>query len=161
MKAKDALIGWTPDDMFRPDEPTAGQVLVTRLPKPGEDDPICPFLCAGGAALEERRTMSGWKQIAMVFIDYHALVAGDGIDPEVAHDAMLEIDEFRRFMAQDIAGSETCDSLRHTRGEVGSENAIWRRPPEEGRVLSVWIDEVKLPGAARAARAAGGVDEGR
>ena len=124
MKAKDALIGWTPDMTGFYDNPTAGQVLVAPLPGPGEPDPICPFARAGGAAVEARRTMAGWKQIAMVFIDFHAMVTRDCIDPEEAHQAMLEIDEFRRWMAPDIEGSDGRPMAAEARGG-GELHPLW------------------------------------
>lgn len=118
MKAKDVLIAWTPSDPGTEENPTRGAVGVGPLLTPKAKDWTQGFSCTGGAAYTDRRTMTGWRQIAMVFIDYHAMVAGDGIDPMVAHEAMLEIDEFRRHMAQDIPGSQASEDRLRARREL-------------------------------------------
>jgi hypothetical protein len=53
-----------------------------------------------------RRTMPYWQQVALMLTDFHQIVVRDGIDPQVAHKAFLEIDEYREIIAADIEGAE-------------------------------------------------------
>jgi hypothetical protein len=41
-----------------------------------------------------------------MFIDFHTLVVGDGIDPLAAHAEFLKIDEYRRRISPDIDGAD-------------------------------------------------------
>jgi hypothetical protein len=43
--------------------------------------------------------------LAMVFIEFHAMVVRDGIDPQEAHRAFLAIDEYRTHIAPDMDGA--------------------------------------------------------
>lgn len=47
-----------------------------------------------------------WEKVALMFIAFHTLVVGDGIDPKAAHREFLQIDEFRRRISPDIKGAE-------------------------------------------------------
>ena len=41
----------------------------------------------------------------MMFIDFHTLVVGDGMDPQAVHRQFLKIDEYRRRISPDIKGA--------------------------------------------------------
>ncbi|MCK1282238.1 hypothetical protein IVB46_44190 [Bradyrhizobium sp. 61] len=45
-------------------------------------------------------------KVAQMFIDFHTLVVGDGIDPKAAHREFLKIDEYRRRISPDIDGAD-------------------------------------------------------
>jgi hypothetical protein len=47
----------------------------------------------------------GAQSITGVFVEFHAMVVREGIDPIVAHEALLKIDEFAETIASDIIGS--------------------------------------------------------
>jgi hypothetical protein len=108
MKANEALIAWTPAG--DPDDPTSGKVKVGELlSNPHAKDWTDPFTHTGGAAYAEVRELTGHASVARLFIDFHTLVVGDGIDPKVAHEAFLAIDEYRAFISPDIPGADLAD----------------------------------------------------
>jgi len=45
------------------------------------------------------------RLLAMLFIEFNAMVVRDGINPQIAHKAFLAIDEYRDAIAPDIEGS--------------------------------------------------------
>jgi hypothetical protein len=108
MKAKDALIVWTP--VWRTGyAATHGKVRVGPLLKEGDADwtryPV-EYASSGGAGYIARRKMRPSQLLAMVFIDFHSMVVRDGIDPQEAHRAFLTIDEYRTHISPDIAGAD-------------------------------------------------------
>lgn len=110
MKAHEALIAWTPADEVN--EPTAGQVKVGNLLVDESKDWTKPYTHTGGAAYSSRRELRGAESIMCVFIDFHSLVVGDGLDPNIVHDAFLVIDEFAERISPDIQGARGDLSLR-------------------------------------------------
>lgn len=103
MKARDALIAWTP--ARHTDDPMAGKVKVGPLLRDSDPDWTRPYSSTGGAAFVERRSMTGHTSTMMVFVDFHTLVVGDGLDPNVVHEAFLAIDEFAETISPDIKGA--------------------------------------------------------
>ena len=106
MKAKDALVAWTPDTPAFAGMATRGMVRVGPLVGEDEGDWTWNFACTGGAAFTDRRKLTGWRAVAMMMIEFHTLVVGGYIDPQVAHEAFLAIDEYRRRIAPDIPGAD-------------------------------------------------------
>lgn len=45
----------------------------------------------------------------MLFVDFHTIVVRDGIDPSVAHEAFLAIDEYTMTISPDIPGARDAD----------------------------------------------------
>jgi hypothetical protein len=45
-----------------------------------------------------------------MFVAFHAMVVRDGIDPQVAHTAFLEIDEYRAIV-DGIGGAESYEDI--------------------------------------------------
>lgn len=41
-----------------------------------------------------------------LFIVFHTMVVRDGVDPQVAHEALMSIDEYRIMIADDISGGK-------------------------------------------------------
>lgn len=103
MKASEALIAWTPANAT--DDETAGQVKIGPLLRQGQKDWARPFSFTGGAAHVNRRAMTGPEQTLNVFLDFHGMVVRDKIDPQVAHEAFLGIDEYAEAIAPDIRGA--------------------------------------------------------
>lgn len=108
MKAREALIAWTPANSRN--DPTAGQVKVGSLVGKGEIDWTKPYQSTGGAAFVDRRKMNGDRSILMVFVDFQTLVVRDGIDPQIAHSAFLQIDEYAETIALDVPGARDKDA---------------------------------------------------
>jgi hypothetical protein len=58
-----------------------------------------------GPCYHGRRDKPHWQQVAFMFVDFHMLVVDDGIDPQVAHQAFLAIDEYRPTISNHIPGA--------------------------------------------------------
>lgn len=99
MKLAEMMIAWTPIGI---DSPTAGMVRVGPLINPGERDWSKEFLSTGGGAYVGVRKLSEVEAVAWTFIEFHTLVARDGIDPQKAHEAFLSIDEYVANVAPDM-----------------------------------------------------------
>jgi hypothetical protein len=107
MKARDALIAWTP--ATSENSPTAGRVKVGRLLERNDPDWTKPYERTGGAAYAATRRLDGDASALALFIDFHTLVVRDDIEPAIAHEAFLVIDEYREFIAPDIPGASDDD----------------------------------------------------
>jgi hypothetical protein len=46
------------------------------------------------------------RSVMQMFLDFHAMVVRDGIDPQALHAEMLKVDEYRQHIARDIEGAE-------------------------------------------------------
>jgi hypothetical protein len=106
MKAHEAVIAWTPADCLESEyEETAGEVVVVNLHRRGGREWCRPFERVGGASFPARRKLRGVESTARLFIDFHQIVLRDGIDPQLAHEAFLVIDEYAGSIAPDIPGA--------------------------------------------------------
>lgn len=105
MKAREALIAWTPASWQG--WPTAGMVKVGPLIS-GKDaaDWSDPYGMTGGAAYVAVRKMEGYQSKAKLFIDFHTVVVRDGVDAQEAHKAFLVVDEYRSAISPDIDGAD-------------------------------------------------------
>lgn len=106
MKYADAYIAWSPgkgSGWWRTDTKNPGTVKVVYRPmQSGWDD---GFLFTGGACYKVVQEAKGDDAVARLFIEWHHIVLRDRVDPEVAHQAFLAIDEYRDALAADIPGS--------------------------------------------------------
>jgi hypothetical protein len=101
MKLINAMYAWTRPDS---DKPTAGMVKVGLHPDwTGWSDAYSSWLGAGNHNFSE---LSDAGRLTQMFLDFHKIVVGDRVNPQVAHKAFLEIDEYRRAIAPDIEGAE-------------------------------------------------------
>jgi hypothetical protein len=64
-----------------------------------------PYRFTGGAAYIEARKIRGEKAKLAALIEWHTIVVRDGIDPQVAHNEFLKIDEYRDALPPDIRGA--------------------------------------------------------
>ena len=88
----------------RGSSPTAGQVRVGVYP-----DRVGwtrPFASCFGACDLSFAEASDSERIIQMFVAFHAMVVRDGIDPQVVHTALLEIDEYRAIV-DGIGGAES------------------------------------------------------
>jgi hypothetical protein len=81
---------------------TKGQVRAGVHPAKGW---AADYLFTDGACLLGWREMPEWERIAMLFIMFNVMTVRDGNNPQVAHDALLEIEEYRERIAPDIRGA--------------------------------------------------------
>ncbi len=63
------------------------------------------FDFAVGACSSHLHSKSEPERVAQLFQDFHTMVVRDGVDPLVAHDALLQIEEYRQHIATDIRGA--------------------------------------------------------
>jgi hypothetical protein len=106
MKAHEAVIFWTPPGTTAHKE-TAGEVAICPHLHPLGIAWGQQFERVGGAAHVDRRGLRGAESTARLFVDFHQLVVRDGIDPELAHQMFLVIDEYAESIAPDISGART------------------------------------------------------
>jgi hypothetical protein len=104
MKLSETMIAWTPPVWGdrKPYAATKGQVKAGIHPAKGWS---AAYAFTDGACLSEWRAMNEWERVAMLFIMFNVMTVRDGIDPKVAHDALLEIDEYRHRIAPDMRGA--------------------------------------------------------
>ena len=101
MKLMECMIAWDP--------PAQGEPLGQRVevgPWPDESGWSDAYVSTTGACYVDRHKAEPWQQVAMLFIDFHGLVVGDRMDPQVVHQAFLAIDEYRARIAPDIPGAD-------------------------------------------------------
>lgn len=103
MKQIEAIIAWTPVRWAALKPDTAGEVVVLARPDAGEE--ARRYMMRAGASSSGLRALSDEARIARLFIDFQTLVVRDGIDPQVAHRAFLQIDEYRYRIAPDTEGA--------------------------------------------------------
>lgn len=103
MKQIEAVIAWTPLRWAELKPETAGQVMVLALPDTGEE--AKRYMMRAGAVFSGLQALSEEARIARLFIDFQTLVVRDGIDPQAAHRAFLQIDEYRYRIAPDTEGA--------------------------------------------------------
>ena len=103
MKQIEAIIAWTPLRWAALKPETAGRVVVLALPDPAEE--AKRYMMRAGASASGLRSLSEEARIARLFIDFQTLVVRDGIDPQAAHRAFLQIDEYRYRIAPDTDGA--------------------------------------------------------
>ena len=104
MKLKEVMIAWTADLSYTADDPMRGQVKVG--PWPDKHRWSDAYDNTEGMCDLDWHQMSDEGRLLALFVLFHALVVRDGINPQVAHEAFLEIDEYRQRIAPDIAGAE-------------------------------------------------------
>jgi hypothetical protein len=97
------MIAWTPRD-FDIDGYEPGSMRVG--PWPDRDGWSDAYAFTSGACYTHWREVSeGWL-VSLLFGVFIDAVVRDGIPPEVAHEALLKIDEYRRHIAPDTPGAE-------------------------------------------------------
>lgn len=110
MKMRDAFTFWTPAHCT--DMATAGQVAVfERGTRPREAIAAgTGHLFSDGAAFrhiaEEKRFIESSRQALIHFV---TMVVRDGIDPQAAHAALLDIDEYAESLSLDTPGAREGD----------------------------------------------------
>jgi hypothetical protein len=104
MKASTVLIAWTPS--LHTEKATAGLVKVGPFVKEGTIDWTKEYTHWVSAIDAQRRSLKGLEAVGALMLDFHTMVVRDGIDPLVAHDAFLGIDEYQSAISPDIPGAE-------------------------------------------------------
>ncbi len=107
MKASEALIAWTPAHYGPSDRRTApaGSIKIGYIIGEDERDWSEPYPMTGGAAYAHVRELKGDAAALQLFLDWHAIVVRDGVDPQKAHEEFLKIDEYAQYIAPDIQGA--------------------------------------------------------
>lgn len=99
MRLEDVVFGWTPQHWDR--HPTVGQVDVGLV---GDCQWTSKFIRTDG------RLFPNWPmrldRERYMFQLFNLIVVADAIDPQVAHNAFLKIDEYRWGILRDVPGYE-------------------------------------------------------
>ena len=95
MKFTEAMICWNPDT----DEIAVG-------PWPDYTRWSNKYLASTGACETRLHDMDEAQRGRMLFIHFNTIVVGDSVDVQAAHQAFLEIDEYRQLISPDIEGAE-------------------------------------------------------
>lgn len=93
MRAKHALIAWSPPSGGRP-----GKVEIRDNRRDEENRWARKYCIHTGAAWDLRNSNKGWETLATILMDF-ALIAKSGVDAETAYREFEKIDEFRYFMS--------------------------------------------------------------
>src|SRR3954447_6393890 len=102
MRARDAVVMWTPDKPWIADESARGKVaVVARVDKRFSERRALGY----SMWMPVAGTEHGITVVAMIFIHFHTLVVRDGIDVQAAHKAFLAIDEYHERISPDIEGA--------------------------------------------------------
>ncbi|HWC63641.1 MAG TPA: hypothetical protein VG501_08465 [Rhizomicrobium sp.] len=94
LKLSEAIIAWSPIDAKGKFKKTAGQVRVGPLIEPTEQDWTADYASTGGAAFIAVRRLRGGEAKIHVLKEFVKLVTWHGIDPEIAAQALSNIEEF-------------------------------------------------------------------
>ena len=105
MKLADVMYAWTPPSAT--EMKTACMVHVG--PHPDTTGWSRKFMFSLGACDLSFKEATDAERVAMMFIAFHTMVVRDGIDPQFAHEALLQIEEYRRAISPDIEGAEPSD----------------------------------------------------
>lgn len=105
VRITEADVIWTP---ARYDGPEAGSVRVERHLSGWERTDGDRWMPAAslGAMGEVSTKGDPIKQLLAMFLLFNTVVVRDGIDPQRAHRAFLEIDEYRKAISPDAEGAE-------------------------------------------------------
>lgn len=95
MEAKACMIAWNP-----------GTAEIAVMPWPDTAGRSDRYLMTGGACYLQWCEADETNLALLVQLAFHACVVRDGIPVQAAHEAFLEIDEYRDRIAPDIAGAQ-------------------------------------------------------
>ena len=110
MKYWDSMIAWTAP--YHTDMETCGRVKVFAHPDYARRSG--PYVCTAGGCDRVDVDYTEWPRggprandltCIKLLLDFHNLVLNYGIDPEAAHKALWEIDEYRKLMTGYVSQS--------------------------------------------------------
>jgi hypothetical protein len=111
MKMSEADLIWTPAKPYTADCPNPGAIRVERHGSGWERTsgdrwmPIHRSLVLGVFQQFETKD-DRTRQLLSMFVLFNTVVVRDGIDPAAAHQAFLEIDEYRQHISPDTPGAD-------------------------------------------------------
>jgi hypothetical protein len=93
-----------PEDWYAYRDGTLGEVKVGPWPdRTGWSD---AYAMTDGCCMTWMHKASEDMQKAFIFIVFHTLTVGDGVDPRAAHREFLKIGAYRELISPDIPGAE-------------------------------------------------------
>ena len=99
MMLSDVVIAWTPLHWHWLS--TAGKIRID--PVSGSDWEAAVWDDGGGDRFDWKS--APWRETRLLVL-FHQIVVRDHIDPQIAHEAFLSIDEYRWGIARDVPGAE-------------------------------------------------------
>jgi hypothetical protein len=110
MKMSEAAIEWVPSWWSDPAEGVEpGSVRVARKGRSWWRG--APFWLDVGSPSFPDRDLTDVERVLQMFLDFHAMVVRDGIDPQVLHAEMLKVEEYRQQIARDIPGAAPTEGV--------------------------------------------------
>ena len=103
MKLANAMYAWTPPDC--PELKTVGTVFVGT--HPDTTGWSRAYMFSSGACDLSFAQATAADRVAMLLKTFHTMVVRDSIDPQLAHEALLQIAEYRWAISPDIEGAES------------------------------------------------------
>lgn len=103
MRYTEAMVAWTPADKYSEDDPRRGKIVV--VPWPDRDHLADGYRRTVGACFADTHKLDQTQLVAQVFIDFNCIVVRDRIDPQLAHNAFLVIDEYAERIPEDQQGA--------------------------------------------------------
>lgn len=102
MKLKTALIAWNPNQPLDANDGTEIRVdsLETNYSSGWADN----YFFSGGASFREYKQGGESLQAMRAYRDFVTLVIRDGMNPKAVYDQFIKIDEFEKFLPEDIPG---------------------------------------------------------
>jgi hypothetical protein len=98
MKLASAMNAWIPPDCA--ELKTAGTAFVDSHPDTTGWSRVYMFPAGSFAEATDA------ERVAMLFNAFHTMAVRDGIDPQLAHEALLQLAEYRWAISPDIEGAE-------------------------------------------------------
>lgn len=114
MKASEAVILWSPDLYARTPE-LRGVVHVRKFghyDDAAHGDLYRAHFYKAGACMTDIRRATGNAALCYLFIQFNTMVVRDGIDPIVAHNALMGIEEYAAAVSPEIAKKLTPRIMR-------------------------------------------------
>ena len=103
MKYANAMYGFNPVGGHKPE---ADQGRIEVGPHPDRSGwSRCYQSKLGSINLEEKH-LRGADLVARIFLDFHTIVVGGGLNPQTVHLEFLKIDEYRWAISPEIEGAE-------------------------------------------------------
>lgn len=96
MKYLESMIVWTPNDDAYASNPTRGKIDV--VPWPDTTGRSKPYRMSVGACFMDLKKQTPAERTETLFRDFHLAVVVGKIDPQMASDAFMQINEFRTII---------------------------------------------------------------
>lgn len=106
MRYLESMICWNPNEPRLDYKPAPGRGEIAVVPWPDRNRRSSPYSYTTGACLMRVHELTLQERLIHLLAEFHMIVVCDGIDPQKAHRAFLEIDEYRKVISLACPGAE-------------------------------------------------------